>query len=293
METKDLILLMLIPILLISLVVFTDKSPFITGAVTAQQEKSNIRGTYSISPSFKAKIDYDLDEYKKIKEKLNQVLDECIEDDNIEECFQLKADEFAWNCAGKEEARILYDFVDKFNECLNQENGVVCRFSLDEREIENSIFNIKLTTEEQKIKAELTEGNKLVETAYINQENMNYVTDYNTKAVKSADIINIVVRYLAKKPTIIDASAEATKSPKIQLSKIFLVYKINKEVEFIDVLQENNFRDEKANKVIDLPKIKGFKFCAKSNKQVYAYDKIDNSVKLRDVIYKFSVTYPK
>ena len=69
-ELKYLLLLMLIPIILISLVIYIDRIPVITGLVTAQHEEINKIGTYSIIPSFKAKIDYNLEgEYKTIKPK--------------------------------------------------------------------------------------------------------------------------------------------------------------------------------------------------------------------------------
>src|SRR3989338_9416151 len=139
MESKDLVLLMLIPIMLIGLVVYTDKSPSITGAQTAEIPKwqSNILGTYSIMPSFRAKIDYDMgNEYKTLKEKLNQITDDCKNSDDIGKCLKNYADSYKWNCVElrDEAVDILYDFIDKFNECLNlEQDGVVCRFSLDER----------------------------------------------------------------------------------------------------------------------------------------------------------------
>ena len=140
METKDLVLLMLMPIILISIVFYIVKSPTITGAVTqGQKEESNKIGTYSIMPSFKANINYNLqDDYKKVKKQLNNIIDICEDKEDIEQCFNDYSNQFNWNCLElKDEASaILYDFVDKFNECLNlKEDGVVCRFSLDEREI--------------------------------------------------------------------------------------------------------------------------------------------------------------
>ena len=66
MEIKDLVLLIAMPILLISIIYYTDK-PLITGAATAVKEES-ILGFYSVIPSFKAKIGYNIEEeYKKVK----------------------------------------------------------------------------------------------------------------------------------------------------------------------------------------------------------------------------------
>ena len=57
MEAKDLILLMIIPVILVSIVIYTDKTPAIIGAVTAEPKpESNRLGVYSINPSFKTKI---------------------------------------------------------------------------------------------------------------------------------------------------------------------------------------------------------------------------------------------
>ena len=298
METKDLILLMAMPIILISLVFYFDKNPTITAAVTSQQEQSSILGTYSIDPSFKSKLNFDLfSDYKNFKENLNTVIEGCKNSDDIGQCLIDKSNELNWVCTEKNEAiSILKDFVDKFNECLNlADDGVVCRFSLDNWNILDRIFNIKLTSEDQRIKVELIEGNTVLETAYINQEDILY-TGYNNKDSlgKSADVINIVVKYLAKKPIILDASAKSVSDGStIRLSMRFLLYKGNGEVKFIDFNEENSFRLPKpGNIIIDLPRTKGIKFCANTGKKIYAFDRSDNTAKLRDVVYKFAVTYP-
>ena len=180
MEAKDLVLLLMIPLLAISLIGYTDKSPVIIGAVTTEQEQSIIFGTYSINPSFKAKIDYNLNEYKTIQETFNGIIEECKDAQDMQ-CLRKKAIELNWNCEEKESTAILHDFVDKFNECLNlDENGVVCKFSFDDRNIQNSIFNIRLTSENEKLKAELMEGANILEKSYIDQEDVVY-TGYSNK----------------------------------------------------------------------------------------------------------------
>lgn len=306
METKDLVLLMLIPIILISLVIYTN-SPAITGAIlyqpglkTTEQEESNIIGTYSIMPSFKAKINYDLqNEYGQIKQKLDNIIKECINNPDIGQCLDDKAKD--WRCVElKDEATaILYDFVDKFNECLSlKEDGVVCKFSLDDRELINrpiKSFDIVLTNENQRIKADLVENAQILKTEYIDQEGLFYIDDYDTKDVISNSVEQIKFRidFEVKKPIVKQAVARYT-SNNIELSKMFILYKVNDGIKFIDATQEGNFRTGiPANKIIDLPKIKGIKFCAKTSQQFPIYDSSDNTVKLRDVVYKFAVTYPK
>ena len=77
MEAKDFVLLMMIPIILIGIVVYTQNAPEITGFAAAQQEQSRIYGTYSINPSFKAELDYEFgNDYKSLKELLKK--QECM-----------------------------------------------------------------------------------------------------------------------------------------------------------------------------------------------------------------------
>ena len=303
METKDLVLLMVIPIILIGLVVYTDKNPTITGAQTAQiQQKAqdNILGTYSIMPSFRAQVDYNLNkEYRTISEKLSQMVDDCKNAQDIEKCFKDYSND--WNCIElrDEAVDILYDFVDKFNECLNlEEDGVVCRFSLDERSILNlpNTFDIILQSDNQRTRVNVKRGTQVFYD-YINLGDLLYTDNYYTKdtASNNADSIKFIINFEGKKPVINQAVAESNAIP-VQLSRYFLIYKVNNEFKFIEATQEGIFRTGlPANKIIDLPRIKGFRFCAKSpsGRQFYAYDKSDNTVKLRDVVYKFAVTYPK
>lgn len=304
MEIKNLVLLMLIPIMLIGLVVYTDENPTITGAQTAQiQQKvqDNILGTYSIMPSFRAKVDYNLqDEYKAIKEKFNGIIDDCKNAQDIGQCFKDYADKFGWNCVElrDESVDILYDFADKFNECINlEENGVVCKFSLDERSILNlpNTFDIILQRENQRIKVVVKRGANVFYD-YINMENLVY-TDYDNRDTLSENLnpVKLIIDYSNKKPVVADAYGIDASSNRIPLSKTILLYKKDNFVKFVEAPGSSFEAPVPANKVIDLPRTKGYKFCAKStsNRQFYAYDKSDNSVKLRDVIYKFSITYPK
>ncbi|MEK6984464.1 MAG: hypothetical protein AABX33_07865 [Nanoarchaeota archaeon] len=302
METKDLFLLMLIPIILISIVVYTDKNMIATGAVVAQNYNNNMLGTYSISPSFKINVDYDFLEYAVISKELNKAVSNCKDYPDIGQCLKEQAFKNNWNCpepqqdSNEEAILILYDFVNKFNECLNQQDKTVCRFSLDEREVYNRIYGIRLTGEDGEIKAELISGQTITGTVYINQESLSFISDYNTKDAtdKSADAVNIAIKYTARKPNINEVSAEPSdKTSSVKLSKIFLLYKTKGKAKFIDESQEGSFRAPlPANNILDLPRIKGFRFCAKSQKQFYAYDKFDIQVKLRPIVYKFAVSYP-
>ena len=302
METKDLVLLMMIPLILVSIIVYTGKSPSITGAQTAQITQAadnNILGTYSIMPSFKAKIDYNLEEeYKKIKEELNRIIDNCKNNLDIGQC--LKSEKPDWNCVElrDEAADILYDFIGKFNECLNlEESNVVCRFSLDERDIINrpiKSFDIILTDEVQRTRVELRQGTDVWKD-YVNYGNLAYTSDYSTKDTisNSTNPVKYVIEYQGRKPLTKQAVA-IDKGVPVQLSELFLFYKVDRQLKFIEKGQEGNFRTGiPANKIIDLPRANGFKFCARAEKQVYALYKSDSTVKVRDVVFRFADKYSR
>jgi len=293
MEAKDFVLLMMIPIILVGIVVYTQSAPEITGFAAAQQEQSRIYGTYSINPSFKAKIGYDFgNDYKNIKDLLKKLTGECGKRQDMEQCFKEKSALLGLSCPepkqdSKEEAiSVLDDFVNKFNECLSMENGSVCRFNFSERNLQSKILNIKLTSEFSQVKAELMEGNSVVAARYIAQEDTLYIGNYNKKDSerRSANEINILVRFVAKKPGIMAAFAVAIdNSAKIDLSKS-LLYKTNEEVKFIDVAIEDSFKAPlPANKIISLPRTKGMVLCFSAVNQVNA----------NPILYKFAVTFPK
>lgn len=289
METKDLILLIIMPIIFIGIVFYTSNYATITGAVTSKEAQSNVIGTYSIMPSFRAKIDYSLDDYKNLKVKLKNVIDICKSRKDAETCFREKATELNWNCAENEDKEVLHDFINKFKDCINLDvENIVCRFYFDERKLNSRIFEIKLTNWYYKrIKAELIENNKVLATEFINQNELLYIDNYNDRnnPGKRAESIVIQVEYKNNNPTVKKAVKEKDVSnQEIILNSAFLLYKANDGAKFIDKLVENNFRDEKVNKIVDLPKVKGMKFCAKSGKQIYIYNAI---------VYKFAVTFPK
>lgn len=291
---------MMIPILLISTVLYAQNNTIITGAVTAQEKQTNILGTYSIMPSFKARIDYNLKgEYNSIKEQISSVINECQAAENTEQCLQEKANEPKWVCNDLKDdvSDILYDFIDKISECINlEENNAVCRFSLDERDLLTPInsFDIILTNENQRTKVESRQGTKS-KADYIDLESLGYVNDYNNKNTlsKSANPIKFIIEYQNGKPQISRAVATDNTVP-VELSKLFMFYKTNGNIRFVESTQDGSFRaPPPANKIIDVPRFKGFKFCAKTGAKIYAYDESDKTVKQRDIVYKFAVKYQK
>ncbi|MBI1934890.1 fibronectin type III domain-containing protein [Candidatus Woesearchaeota archaeon] len=302
MGAKDLVLLMLIPILAVGIIFYTNNSPIITGAAAARTGTSeNVIGTYSIIPSFKAKVDYDFEgEYVELKLQLSEAVSACKKRDDIEGCFKEKSDELGWACEEKEDS-ILSDFSDKLRDCKNlKEENVVCRLSFDKNGAINKgngyrVFRIILSNMQDSASAELYEGIENL----LTKEKLDfglYYTGYDNKDAKDigAKEIFLRVEYKDGNPSIDTFFAETEDNKKIELSKTILVYKAAGKLKFIDEAQQKGFEPSTpVNKIIDLPKIKGMKFCKKSNARVYAYDSSDKAVKLRDIIYRFAVTFPE
>lgn len=306
MEAKDIILLLTIPIVLIIIIFSLGKIPAITGAVTAAEANHKL-GEYSIMPSFKSKINYNMDEeYSKLKAKLKKIIDECKTQENVEECIGKKTDEdseIKWKCVEKD-ADVLYDFADKLKDCVNlQQGNVVCQFFFDKREYINKIkaqrtFEIKIANfYPPRVKAELFEEGKLIAAENIVLGKLVYSDDMKNPA-KNANSINMKILFDEGTPIVQEFYASTDASPRIELSRLFLIYKPKKNnaeeanANFIDAAVESNFRAPPA-KEVRLPEIKGMKFCAKTGKQILAFDGPDDAVKMRDIEYKFAITFPK
>ena len=298
MEIKDLILLLAIPVLLIGILLSLGKIPSITGAAIAEEANQKL-GEYLIMPSFKAKIDYNMEEeYSKLKMTLKKIIDDCKSQENMEDCISKKTSEgteIKWKCEEKDED-VLYDFADKLKDCARLQDNSVCRLSFDRRDYINKVkaqrtFEIKLTNwYPPRAKIELLEDEKLLAIEFAGIGKLDYSDDRENSA-KNANSITIKVLFNDGIPTVQEAYASTDSSPKVDLSRLILLYK-SSGVHFIDAAVETNFRIPQ-NKVIILPNIKGMKFCAKTGKQILAYYSSDNSVKMRDIVYKFAVTFPK
>ena len=302
MEIKDLILLLMIPVLLIGILTFVNHNT-LTGNVVASPDDNPKLGTYSILPSFRAKIDYNLQDYSDLKTKLKAAIDKCAagKQQDIKGCIrdETSKNTYNWNC-DERDSDILYDFTDKLKECINLENeNAVCRFSFDSRDYLNNEkakrnFQIKLTNwYYPRIKAELIENDKIIATEFIDMGKLSY-SYYENKDKKSrdADSILIKVNYENGNPLVDDASASVGDGT-VKLSKIFLIDKSNKEAKFVDYNYESLFKSpEPANTIIDLPLMQGLAFCAKTGKKIMAYDALDGEVKEREIVYKFAVTLP-
>ena len=289
----------MIPVLLIGILTFVNHSS-ITGNVVAEQADNEKLGAYSIMPSFRAKMDYNLQDYSDLKTKLKTAIDRCIssKQQDIKNCIRTETnkDGYNWNCDEKD-SDVLYDFTDKLKECINLENeNAVCRFSLDKKgDLNKDGLRIVLTNwYYPRIKAELYEGDdKVLGTEFIEAGKLSY-SYYENKGKKSRDVNSVIINihYENGIPSVDDASASVG-GETIKLSKIFLIDKSNKEIKFIDQNYESLFKSpEPANTIIDLPLMQGLKFCAKTGKNTVAYDSSDGQVKSREIVYKFAITLP-
>mgnify|MGYP001587682153 CR=1 FL=1 len=308
METKDLVLLMLIPIILVSLVIYTDTGPAITGAVVNEPAKeSNIIGTYSINPSFKAKEKYDLDDYNKIKELLDVIMS-CAKQNSVEQCVaQINDNEFAWQLGcDKGAEKVLYDFAEFFQDCIDSEdNNCICTKNLElssEKIKEYGLLNtfdlILNEPSQNKIKIEVLKSEGL---SYgINTNGLSgwipsrYVLGYDSNGIPK---LNLFFYDLSK--------GDDFKGPG-PLTKL-IIYKNNlNNINTIDfVKQENdnlkNPRDniimDKDNKPVEVSKLPNcnikpkntYKLCVmQKNYKITAYDKLDGQVKERSPVVKFA-----
>jgi len=297
----------MIPVMLVGIITFVNNNS-ITGNVVAEQSDNEKIGTYSVMPSFRAKIDYSLQDYSDLKIKLKTAIDKCFasKQQDVKDCIRTETnkDGYNWNCNEKD-SDVLYDFTDKLKECINLENeNYVCRFSFDSRGFLNTEkpkrnFEIKLTNwYYPRIKAELFEDDDiLLGTEFIEAGKLFY-TDYENKdkESKNLDSITIKINYEDGIPVVTDSHAtfkDKNIDRTVGLSKIFLIYKSKEGIKFIDERFESSFRGpEPANTIIDLPRMQGIDFCAKTGKKVTAYDASDGKVKEREIVYKFAIMLP-
>ncbi|MBI2657811.1 hypothetical protein HYX08_03915 [Candidatus Woesearchaeota archaeon] len=306
MEAKDLFLLMLIPALLMGLVVYTDANK-ITGAVAAGQKDSNLLGTYSINPSFRAKIDYGLDDYRKIKESFASI-SSCAKEKDIYLCLNEINDNdksFAWslNC-DKGTEKVLYEFAEFFQDCIDSgSNNCICtkEFSLTKWQIEdygllNKNFELKFEEASfKKIKIESDAGTSQdIGTNGISiWSPARYVFHYNQYGTPN---INLFFN---------DASGNYEGPGPVE--KIVL-YKGQNSIIFAK--QENdNLKNPKdglildaGNKPVEISKLQScsinpksiYRLCAeKKDFKIMAYDKTDGMMKERPLVVKFAAYIPK
>ena len=308
METKDLILLMIMPLILISLVFYIDKNPIITGAVTKEQIKeNNIIGTYSIMPSFKAKIDYRLDDYTKIEESLDFIIKCSEQSKDVGLCMkQAESNDksFAWSLECDRGAeKILYELAEFYQDCFDSEdNNCICKKNLEfsneeiqKYELLNKIYRMKLIQDIQSQKIDIM---------MIEPVELSYRININGRSIWYPN--EMILAYSDKLPLrIMIFKYELQEEPyKVEHKKEIILYKnqINglNSVDFIKQQQDNSLIYPNDNEVkpenlhdCQLKPKNIFKFCAtKKDYKFIIYDKIDNKVEEKPITIKFAAYIP-
>lgn len=311
MEAKDLILLMLIPIILVSLVFYVDKSPSIIGAVTQEpKQESNILGTYSVNPSFKTKIEYSLDDYNKIKESLDFIIKCSEEGKDIETCIKEineKDASLKWelNC-DKGAEKILYDFAGFYQDCFDSDDtNCLCRksFEFSDKEVQtfglvNQIYRLQLDQHKESKQIEISmQEPKLSYQINTDELSVWYPSGIVLAYSDKLRSINMIFRY--KKGEEIQQIDEY----KVLDKKEILLYKnkVNnlKRVDFVEQIDNSFIFPNKQTAVTgnlhpcQLKPKNIYKFCVtQNNYKVIAYDKLDGQIKERNPVIKFASYVP-
>ena len=324
METKDLVLLMLIPIILMSIVVYTDKNPVITGAVTAKQEESNVIGTYSIMPSFKAKIDYDLNNYNKIKESLDFIIKCAEEGKDIETCvdeinngkINNKGKSLTWqlNC-DKGAEKVLYDFAEFLQECIDSDDyNCLCTkdFKISSEKIKElglSRINYELEVKEEGNKIKLSLLNPNIDLSYgVNTNGLSgwipkrYFFSYSDKPIFNLFFIDLSDIKSGLGP-LNELTIYKNDNNPSKIKSIDFVRQEGDNLIYPEPQVESEYSTSvPTTKIVKKPadlhpcqfKPKNiYKFCVtQNNYKVMAYDKLDGQVKERNPIIKFASYIP-
>lgn len=123
-------------------------------AVSIEKDRNSI---YSFNPSFKAALDYDIEDYSAISSNISQIIKTCSDKKDMENCikdiintvtdfdFYLKnrgrillgsADDWNKYCEGKEED-FFYDFVEFYRDCRDSfGDSCRCEFDLERYDFE-------------------------------------------------------------------------------------------------------------------------------------------------------------
>ena len=326
METKDLILLMLIPIILVSLVFYVDKSPAIIGAVTHEPKKeSNILGTYSVNPSFKTKIEYSLNDYNKIKESLDFIIKCSEEGKDIKTCIDevnIKDTSLKWELGCEKGAeKVLYDFAEFLQDCFDSDDtNCLCRKDmrpsdneLKKYELSNKRFKIELIQDKdfKKITIKMKEPDiGLSYDVKISSKSKStwYPTTIDLAYVENKIVLifqNVIGDILMKQDTYYYALPPDKKE--------IIIYKnMANNIDSVDFVKEENdnvkYPNDKIitdsnNNPIEINNVPNcqikpkniYKFCVTQNKYKFmVYDKLDNQVKERPLTIKFAAyIHPK
>lgn len=308
MHKKEIIAITAFLLLVISTGIFYfNNYPAVTGAAINENEKeTNFYGTYSIKPSFKVNIDYDLEDYNKIIKSLNEI-SKCTKDGTtIEKCMEnteKTTPDYEWelNC-DKGPEKVFYDFAEFYQGCFDSEdNNCICRLDLDYSEEEIKQYNL---AGGYKIKSKQDINNNII-ALELEEQQIDLKYNIKTNKIKNWNPIEYSIDYQEKKKesAILKFRIELTgDSYDIKYPDEIILYKFNdrskdkkqNEMEFIKL--ENNkaiFPNKEEKELENLKectiKKNIHKFCVTNKKkQFYVFDKIKNKPELKNPIIKFA-----
>ncbi len=323
MNNKEIMSITVFLLLVISLGILYFNEPGITGfAAKTTQEDNKVYGIYSILPSFKAEIDYDLSEYDILKEKVQYMYDKCSEESALEKCLNRSMESynkvepydignlhpFQWgfDCRSDEE-RFFYDFVENYNLCLT--SGIkqgICEFKLSKGPPDKNI-NIIITKTYDKLTINI-EDTEITETfPTLDTDNKIIIVegrDNQNNPIKTKHETLKLEFEFDDEGNIDDANFNPSGWTLWSdfRDNIVWLYKNDKELYFIDPEKKQsllNFYLDQSKKEEERQRYKTFrqqkntyKLCAKSKKyQFYIYNSKTKKLDLRPVEYRFALKF--
>ena len=313
MEIKDLALLLAIPVILIALIYYF-AAPSITGAAVTQETQNKIIGTYSINPSFKAKIPYDLQDYSKIKKSLDEII-KCVQQGNdVQTCTDsANSNDFDWSLdCDKGAEKVLYDLAELYQDCFESDDkDCICKKNMDIGKDEIVKYGLSgkefsLTTSQD------IASNKISIKFFEPKIDLGYDVKLNGRSVWYPSLYKI--KYEQEKLSRVNMFFGGQPQEVIQVTKPLIetglgplkeviLYKTTiNDIKVVDfVRQEGNNLIYPNNDIKKLENVRScnlkpkniYKFCAtKKNFKIFAYDNADAQVKERPLTIKFASYIP-
>lgn len=322
MDKKDLVLLIVMPLMLMGIVIYTERyetiskliNQKITGFGVSQEKQSNILGTYFVNTSFKAKISYGLDDYGKVRESLG-IISECTESGrHITQCtdeLNKENKNFKWelNC-DKGAEKVLYDFAEFLQDCIDSDdNNCLCTKKFERLTEEKANYEIEINEDIAAKKLNLVFLSPKNELAY----------DVSTNGISGVIPRRYFFSYSGDTPIInlIFTDLSGIQSGLGPLSEL-IIYKNDdnknkaKSIDFVRqegdsiVYPEPEAESEYSTAIPTIKTVKKFnlhpcqlkpkniyRFCVtQNNYKVMAYDRLDGKIKERNPVIKFASYVP-
>ncbi|MBI2541383.1 hypothetical protein HYV80_01615 [Candidatus Woesearchaeota archaeon] len=330
MDKQDLVLLIAIPLMLIGILIYTEKydtlstsiGQKITGFAASQEKQSNIIGSYFSNLSFRAKISYGLDDYGTIRESIG-IISACTESGkHLTQCIdELNAKDkaFTWQLGcDKGAEKILYDFAEFLQNCIeSDDNNCLCRKKMEIKK--EDIQDFLPPTNEYSFTLTKNPSLRSIEISLPNFEGISYNINTNglsgrfpqTYSIGYGKIDGALKFNLIFINEVLNTPAEKsseTFGPTNQITIYKKQLKDNsKAIEFVDqkdsmliypngkIATDNDGKEINPKGLQDCQfKPKNiYKFCVTQNSyKVLAYDKIDGKVTERNPVIKFASYVP-